>query len=100
MSDKEKTSVPEENLPESTPDDGGEENILRKVKKIFSVQSPYADYAADNDKVSQMMYESEEAPKPDAKTLLRTALTAVSMVLVFIGVALIFSLAGSCLGLK
>ena len=95
MSDKEKTTV--------APEDDGKagEGAVSKIKKIFSVQSPYADYAADNDKVSEMMYESEQEPvKPDAKTLLQTALTAVSLVLVFIGVALIFSLAGSCLGLK
>ena len=104
MSEKEKDQLPvtEESQPVAEAEESSEtESTAAKVKKWFRVESPYADYAADNDKVSEMMYESvDEPPKPTAKDLLRTVLAAAALVFLFIGVALLFSLAGNCLGMN
>lgn len=66
-------------------------------KKRFTVQSPYAVYAEDNDLCSEKMDSgmTEEGEKPDAKTLLKSAMTAVALVLVFAAMALVFSCAGN-----
>ena len=99
MSEQEKNPVtPTE---DNTPADEAQSTVTGKIKKLFSVQSPYADYAADNDRVSEMMYDADaEPPKPTAKDILRTVFSALLLVLVFIGVALMFSMASTCLGLK
>ncbi len=69
-----------------------------KKKRRFTIQSPYADYAADNDLCSEMMGKNEGDIKPDAKQLLKTALSALLTVLFFAGGTLacvsIFTCAG------
>ncbi len=104
MSEMEKNPVTptgEDTPEEVTGAEEVQETIAGKIKKLFSVQSPYADYAADNDRVSEMMYETDaEPPKPTVKDLLRTVFSALLLVLVFMGVALMFSMASTCLGSK
>ena len=73
------------------------ENAPEKKKKLFTVQSPYADYAADNDSVSEAMNGGEEPVKPTKEQIISSALTAVGLVVIFVLIALFFSWSSSCI---
>ncbi len=89
MSEKEKnpSALPTEDTAENeapvgyVPHEGVEK--VEKKRKRYIIQSPYSDYAEDNDLCSEMMNSGEEAPPPDKKQLLKTALTALLTVLMF-----------------
>jgi len=94
MSEKEKI------IEESTSAESNAEQPAapEKKKRRFTIQSPYADYAADNDLCSEMMEKNEGDAKPDAKQLLKTALSAALTVLFFAGGTLACVSIFSCLG--
>ncbi len=71
----------------------------KEKKKLFTVQSPYADYAEDNDRISEQMESNAgEEIKPDKQAIIRTVLTAVALVAVFAVMTLLVSAVGSCIG--
>ena len=72
---------------------------MSEKKKRFTVQSPYADYAADNDLCSEEMEKraAEENIQPDKKQIIRSALTAAALVGMFALIGLIFAGIGSCM---
>lgn len=96
MSDMEKTA-PEQTSAENNE---AEQPAPEKKKRRFTIQSPYADYAADNDMCSEMMEKNEPEEKPDRKQLLKTGLTALFTVLMFYLGTLACVSIFSCVGVK
>jgi len=80
-------------------DNGGTENAAEKKKKRFTVQSPYADYAADNDRVTEEMESRAEDDNfmPAPKDLLRTVLSALALVVIFVTATVIVSSFATCI---
>lgn len=71
----------------------------QKEKKRFTIQSPYADYAADNDLCTEEMEKnsSNENLPPDRKQIIKSALTAAGLVCIFALIGVVFSWAGTCI---
>jgi|GEM_PF-3752125 len=82
----------------SAAENDNQEQTVQKKKKKFTIQSPYADYAADNDLCTEMMEKDESDFKPDGKQLLKTALSAIFTVLMFAGGTLACVSIFSCVG--
>ena len=73
--------------------------MSEEKKKRFTVQSPYAVYAEDNDLCTEEMEKrsDEENIQPDKKQIIKSALTAVALCAVFALIALVFAGIGDCI---